>query len=309
MHNYETSSKMCKAVAEIGKNLTEQLEDVSWKKTVSGYEAKAYHLVLNKYRFHEKHGLDRHQDKAITYDSKNPITSLSYGCGALLEITNSNKDKRRTALYYQFEGDAIIMSGPFNEKFYHRVPAVATWKELIESCSNVRSLPPEEMQAAERLMEEMSLGQPCTRYNCTIRWHEKHMAGCPMEKDAASFVASGSQAKESSAQLDQKKTGSSSKAALPKNLEKAVRIVMPKAEAMDEEKAVSSDNCGIQMPIAEAMEEEKAVKAEAMEEEDTGTKSVVTLQLVDIIEAFPDFSLGIRMLPITPSQATIVEYK
>ena len=101
------------------------------------------------------------------------------------------------------------------------------WKDLFKRPRLVRSLPDDEMQEASQFMQDMSSGMPCTKYNCTIRWHERHMTDCPMAKDAASFAASGSQAKESSVQPAQKEKGSSSKAALPEN-----------AEAMEEEKAV-----------------------------------------------------------------------
>ena len=79
-----------------------------WNENQPGYHAKAFHLVLNRYQRND--GIDSHQDISMTYDARNPITSLSYGRGSILEITDTPKvSKQRTALYYQFPGDAIIM--------------------------------------------------------------------------------------------------------------------------------------------------------------------------------------------------------
>ena len=102
-----------------------------WDENQPGYHAKAFHLVLNKYHRHD--GINPHRDLSTTYDASNPITSLSYGRGSILTITDSNKEtKQRTALYYQFPGGAIIMSGQFNETFYHGVPALDSWPALFE---------------------------------------------------------------------------------------------------------------------------------------------------------------------------------
>ena len=58
-----------------------------WDGNKPGYREKAFHLVLNKY--HRNDSIDLHQDKSTTYDARNPITSLSYGRGAILMITDS----------------------------------------------------------------------------------------------------------------------------------------------------------------------------------------------------------------------------
>ena len=97
----------------------------------NNYFRKTFHLVLNRYDFRKNHGLDQHQDKARTYHSKNPITSFSFGCGSLLVITDSLKANKRTAVYYQFPGDAIVMSGPFNDRFFHGVPSLNAWSSLL----------------------------------------------------------------------------------------------------------------------------------------------------------------------------------
>ena len=84
-----------------------------WDVNQPGYRGKAFHLVLNRYNRND--GIDPHKDMSETIDARNPITSLSYGRGSILTIQDSNKPtKQRTALYYQFPGDAIIMSGELN---------------------------------------------------------------------------------------------------------------------------------------------------------------------------------------------------
>ncbi len=60
-----------------------------------GRSAKAFHLVLNKY--HRNDGIDLHQDRSPTYHGRNPITSLSYGGGSSLTITDSTKPSKQMA--------------------------------------------------------------------------------------------------------------------------------------------------------------------------------------------------------------------
>ena len=55
----------------------------------------------------------------------------AYGCGALLVLTDTLKSKMNIALFYQFPHDAIIMSGQFNDAFYHGIPAVDSWPALF----------------------------------------------------------------------------------------------------------------------------------------------------------------------------------
>lgn len=134
-----------------------------------GYHADAFHLVLNKYHIND--GIDAHQDISETYVSIIPITSLSYGRGSSLTSQYSNiPDKQQTALYYQFLGDAIIMSGAFNLMFLHGVPAVDSWEALFKTPIIVRTLPQNEFDEANRVIH----GDENERYNVTIRWHESH---------------------------------------------------------------------------------------------------------------------------------------
>ena len=118
-----------------------------------------------------------HQDHSQTYCEKNPIASLSYGRGYMLTIQNSLQlAKQQTALYYQCPGDAIIMSGRFNEKFWHGMPPIEDWNELCKKKNIVRPLPDHERLEAATLMDGVEMDHD--RYNVTIRWHEKHQAGC-----------------------------------------------------------------------------------------------------------------------------------
>ena len=69
-------------------------------------------------------------------------------------ITDSNKPlKQQTALYYQFPGDAIIMSGTFNLDFWHAVPAVESWKTLLHGLRTVRRLPEDKFAEANKVFQ------------------------------------------------------------------------------------------------------------------------------------------------------------
>ena len=124
-HRLQTSASATPATQQMAKMLMAKLEPPTgqWNEKQRGYHTKVFHLVLNKYLRND--GIDAHQDISQTYDQKNPITSLSYRRGSILTIHDTNKEKKqRIALYYQFPGDAIIMSGNFNLKFWHGVPDV-----------------------------------------------------------------------------------------------------------------------------------------------------------------------------------------
>ena len=185
-HKLQTSSSATTATQTMGKMLRALFKPTTeqWNETQPSYHGKACHLVLNKYQRND--GIDPHKDLSPTYSEKNPITSFSYGRGSILTITDSNKPtKQRTALYYQFPGDAIIMSGEFNMAFYHGVPAVDSWQELFKRQNSVRELPQNEMQEADRVIK----GEGNERFNVTIRWHEQHYDGCPYRCGTAAQIA------------------------------------------------------------------------------------------------------------------------
>ena len=179
---HQTSSSSTAATLKMDQILMEKFKPTTekWNENKSGYYDKAFHIVLNRYKLND--GLDAHQDKSRTYDPKNPITSLSFGRGSLLVIQDKYKAKHTKAIYYQYPGDAIVMSGGFNDTFLHAIPAVETWKDLItppEDCkwSCTRYLPDEEKSLAEKLSSGVTTSH--IRHNVTIRWHELHLEGCP----------------------------------------------------------------------------------------------------------------------------------
>ena len=156
-----------------------------WDADQRGYHSKAFHLVLNRYERND--GIDPHQDRSETYHSINPIASLSYGRGSILTIQDSNKlTKQRTALYFQFPGDAIIMSGTFNERFLHGVPPVDSWRDLLNKQNIVKQLPQNEFDEANRVFAEGVMNE---RFNVMIRWHETHHKGCPYLVGTAAQIA------------------------------------------------------------------------------------------------------------------------
>ena len=91
---YETNSSAMDETHTMAENLMQCFEpkDIEWNKEQNcGYDKKAFHIVLNNYRFDE--GLDLHKDKSETYDAKNPIASHSYKRGSLLLITDREKKR------------------------------------------------------------------------------------------------------------------------------------------------------------------------------------------------------------------------
>ena len=84
-----------------------------------------------------------------------------------MTITDSNEaTKQQTALYYQFPGDAIIMSGNFNFKFWHGIPAVDSWQALFDRQNIVRKLPQNEFGEANRVIDGIEMNE---RFTVTIR--------------------------------------------------------------------------------------------------------------------------------------------
>ena len=102
-----------------------------------------------------------------------------------LNASPSETMKQQTALYYQFPGDGIIMSGDFNLKFWHGVPAVDSWQALFKRHNIVRMLPQNELDEANRVIK----GEMNERFNVTIRWHESHFDGCPYLCGTAAQIA------------------------------------------------------------------------------------------------------------------------
>ena len=138
-----------------------------WDANQPGYHGKAFRLVLNRYN--RNGGIDPRKDMSETYDARHPTTSLSYGRGSILTIQDSNKPaKLLAALYYQFLGDAIIMSGELNLQFYHGIPAVETWQELFKTQNIARHLPQDEFDEAKSVIDGTN-AHIHERFNVTIR--------------------------------------------------------------------------------------------------------------------------------------------
>merc|ERR1712122_104632 len=78
------------------------------------------------------------------------------------------------------------MSGAFNLKLWHGVPAVDSWQELFKKQNIVRRLPPNEFDEANRVING---GEMNERFNVTIRWHESHYDGCPYLCGTAAHIA------------------------------------------------------------------------------------------------------------------------
>ena len=162
----ETGSE---ATAEMGTLIMDKF------RSVHGYDAKAFHLVLN--RFDENDGMDYHQHISPTYDNNNPITWLSYGRGSILTISDSLKPrKQKISLYYQCPGDAFVMSGTFNTTYWHGIPPMNSWRELFKKDNIVRNLSPDERAAAFELLDQ---SQVPIGYHAIIGWHQKHRYDCP----------------------------------------------------------------------------------------------------------------------------------
>ena len=77
------------------------------------------------------------------------------------------------------------MSGHFNLNFYHGVPAVDSWKQLFQSQNIVRMLPPNELEEANRVFDDVEAN---VRFNVTIRWHESHYKGCSYQGGTAALI-------------------------------------------------------------------------------------------------------------------------
>ena len=100
-HKLQVGSSATTATEAMAKMLMEKFKPTTekWDGNQPGYHAKAFHLLLNRYGRND--GIDAHHDESKTYHCNNPITSLSYGRGSILVITDSNKPlKQKTGLYY-----------------------------------------------------------------------------------------------------------------------------------------------------------------------------------------------------------------
>eukprot|EP00435_Cladocopium_sp_Y103_P036203 s1794_g9.t1 len=127
----------------------------------------------------EKHHIDPHQDLSKTYWHGDPITSFSFGHGGVLTLSAVRKQFPGKMLF-QEDGDALIKAGKFQSEFLHGVPARETWKFLCDG-PMFGSMQEWEKQGQRREVELHATCDPAekhVRYNCTLRWHHTHHAGC-----------------------------------------------------------------------------------------------------------------------------------
>ena len=140
---------------------------------------KSWQLVWNMNNHNEKHYIDPHQDESKTYWHGDPITSFSFGHGGVLTLSSVKKQFPGKMLF-QEDGDALIMAGKFQSEFFHGVPARETWKFLCDG-PMFGSMQEWEKQGLRREVELHATCDPAekhVRYNCTLRWHHTHQAGC-----------------------------------------------------------------------------------------------------------------------------------
>ena len=241
----------------------------------------------------------------------------------MLEITDANKPlKQQTALYYQVPGDAIIMSGDFNLKFWHGVPPADSWQALFQRQNIVRKLPPNESEEAIRVIK----GEMNERFNVTIRWHESHFDGCPyLCGTAAQIAVPQAPARTIHGDLDDCKApclpGSAPVRKMPEMaaVTKIVGPVQPpspppspppvaKSDAAMEpkvppEKPQSDQPSSSSSACAEP--NEKAVETHRVDtEQATVTKAALFRLFADVTSGVPDWTDCCAALPLLPSRAS-----
>ena len=299
----QTSSQANKFTAEMAQILIAKFKPAKehWNEDQVGYHKKAYHLVLNRYSLERQDGIDPHQDLSETYDSRNPIASLSYGCGSLLAISDSNKDSKRTALYYQFPGDAIVMSGQFNLRFWHAVPPVKSWPQLLECPRLVRSLPSDELKEAKAIIARVNHEACCTRWNVTIRWHQTHWEGCPYLPSTGAPAVTMKQETEPTDPADIDNGDAPCRPQLAaglRRLNKSVplsgtvrRIVGPNTPAQET----------LKTEVGAKKSEDRPAAAVAPADD---TKAALRCQLIGVASAVPNWTGMLVALPLVPNRAS-----
>ena len=134
-------------------------------------------------------------DSRKEFSHLDPISSLTFGCGSILQIRPriGQKASRPNGIFWQFPGDAIVMWGDFQTKFEVDVPSMSQWKELAEvradHFATLRALNAEEKQdltiTLNRLLQQ---DVSDVRYNFTLRLIVEHAAGCPALCTSGSFA-------------------------------------------------------------------------------------------------------------------------
>lgn len=81
---------------------------------VSPYIKKVVHVVANEYQLHEDHGVAAHKDASTTYSELDPITSFSFGAGALFTLQDAKSGysgSGNMSLLWLEPGDVLYMAG------------------------------------------------------------------------------------------------------------------------------------------------------------------------------------------------------
>ena len=156
-----------------------------------------FHLLMNRYRYDQGHGISFHDDRKDGYDLKeDPITSFLCRLGSLLIVIESSntsgtqKHGGKVALVlYQPPGSILVMGGDFQEQFKLCLPTYAQIKILLNHRDGEMFLldqtfldlhwagDSKQLMAEECLrIERCNLGSRAdARWNMTLRWVRYHL--------------------------------------------------------------------------------------------------------------------------------------
>ena len=142
---------------------------------------KSWQVLWNWNDHNQNHGIELHSDVCETYSYVDPITSFSFGHGGVLTL--SSKKVAMTKMLYQEGGDALVMAGDFQVEFQHGVPPRSTWKnlKLLSMYTSLQEWEKVGLDHEIALHEGAAPGARHVRMNCTVRWHNTHWAGCPVQ--------------------------------------------------------------------------------------------------------------------------------
>ena len=144
---------------------------------------KSWQVLWNWNDHNANHEIEPHSDLSFTYSLVDPITSLSFGHGGVLTLGTKRKKAEQTKMLFQEGGDVLIMAGDFQAEFEHGVPPRGDWEMLTRQ----PMFRPMEGWEKAGMMREIALhenaapGVKHVRMNCTVRWHNTHYEGCPVQ--------------------------------------------------------------------------------------------------------------------------------
>ena len=198
------------------------------------------------------------------------------------------------------------MSGDFNLKFWHGVPAVDSWQALFKRQNIVRMLPQNEFDEANRVING---GEMNERFNVTIRWHESHYDGCPYLRGTAAQIpvpqapclpGSAPARKMPEMAAVTKIVGPVAPPPPPPPVAKSDAAMEPKVppeKPQSDQPSSSSSAC--------AEPNEKAVETHRVDtEQATVTKAALFRLFADVTSGVPDWTDYCAALPLLPSRAS-----